>query len=229
VNKLARLIREETSGLHARLLLARALTAWLPLHVGSRVRVAALRLAGFAIGHGTLMYGFPVLSGPRGLQRNLRIGQYCRFNVGCFIDLGAPVRFGDHISIGHQVMLLTTSHEISQVERRTGPVTRQPIEIGDGAWLGARCTIMPGVTVGAGAVVAAGALVTRDVPPNAVVAGVPAKVMRILTPLLPSVSSSLNDIQTTPTCPSEVQHAQRDDHRPNLQPSGPSQEGAGGD
>jgi maltose O-acetyltransferase len=164
-------------------MLAYTLSASLPHFVGSRVRVTALRLAGFDIGHGTLMYGLPTLTGPHGLQRNLHIGRFCRFNVGCYIDLGAPVCFSDYVSIGHQVLLLTTSHEIGQIDRRAGPVVSRTISIGKGVWLGARSVIMPGITIGAGAVVGAGAIVNRDVPDNAIVGGVPARIIRTLSPL----------------------------------------------
>ena len=180
MHKLARIIREELSGLHLRLLLARMLLAPLPIHVGSRVRVYILRLAGFQIGPGCVMWGTPTITGDGDLYRKLIIGQGCWFNIECFLDLGAPISIGDHVAIGHQVMLLTTSHEIGPQGRRAAALDARTVTINSGTWLGARCTILPGVTIGAGAIVAAGAVVSRDVPPNTMVAGIPARVIKSL-------------------------------------------------
>ncbi len=180
VHKLVRLWREETTGLHLRLLVAQAVLAPLPLHVGSRVRPLVLRAAGFRIGRGTVMWGTPIITGSGDIYRRLTVGQECWFNVGVFINLGAEVSIGDRVALGHQVMILTDTHPIGLPERRAGPLFARPVRIGDGAWLGARALILPGVEIGAGAVVAAGAVVTKDVPPNVLVGGVPAKVLRQL-------------------------------------------------
>jgi maltose O-acetyltransferase len=181
VRKLIRVMREEFSGLHIRLLLARILLAPLPMHVGSRLRIHILRLAGFQIGYGCVMWGMPAFTGGRDLYRNLTIGQNCLFNIGCFFDLGAPITIGDGVAIGHQVMILTSSHDIGPPERRAAALAIRSVTIGRGAWLGARSTILPGVTIGAGAIVAAGAVVNRDVPPNTLVAGVPARPIKPLS------------------------------------------------
>ena len=180
MRKLGRVIREELSGLHLRLLLARILLVPLPIHVGSRARVHALRLAGFSIGPGCVMWGTPAITGGRDLYRKLTIGQGCWVNVGSFFDLGASITIGDRVAIGHQVMILTTSHEIGPHDQRAAALETKPVIIGEGAWLGARCTILPGVNIGAGAIVAAGAVVSRDVPPNTMVAGIPARCIKSL-------------------------------------------------
>jgi len=180
VHKITRVIIEELNGLHLRLLLARVLLAPLPIHVGSRVRVYVLRLAGFQIGPGCVMWGTPTITGGGDLYRKLTIGQGCWFNVESFFDLGAPITIGDRVAIGHQVMILTTSHEIGAQNQRAAALETRPVIINSGAWLGARCTILPGVSIGAGAIVAAGAVVSRDVPPNTMVAGIPAQVIKAL-------------------------------------------------
>jgi len=86
----------------------------------------------------------------------------------------APVRIGDRCDIGPEVRLVTGGHEPGPPTRRAGPGIAQPIVIGDGCWIGAGVTILGGVTIGKGAVVAAGAVVRSDVPPDSLVAGVPA-------------------------------------------------------
>ena len=127
------------------------------------------------------MSGTPELVGNGNLYRRLTIGRGCYFNVGCFLDLTEPIRIGDGVSLGQQVMLLTSTHRLGNAQQRAGELVAQPIQIGDGAWLGARCTVLPGITVGEGAVVAAAAVVTKDVPPHTLVGGVPAKPLRHLS------------------------------------------------
>jgi maltose O-acetyltransferase len=179
--KIARVAHEEFEGLHLRVLLVRALLWPLPFMVGGRLRGKVMRALGFRIGHGTIFAGMPVLLGGRGLRRNLEIRDICWINIGCVFDLGAPIFIGSRVAIGHEVLLLTSTHEIGPPTQRASPtITARPIVINDGAWLGARCTILPGVSIGAGAVVAAGALVTRDVPANSMVAGTPARIVRML-------------------------------------------------
>jgi maltose O-acetyltransferase len=74
-------------------------------------------------------------------------------------------------------MILTTSHKLGPSAHRAGKHDLLPVEIGDGAWIGARATILPGVTIGRGAVVSAGSVVNKNVPPNSIVAGTPARVV----------------------------------------------------
>jgi maltose O-acetyltransferase len=151
------------------------------LHVGSRFRAAVLRLAGFNIGPGTLFWGTPTITGNGDLYRRLVIGRECWINAGCFFDLGEQITIGDRVAFGQQVMLLTNAHEIAGSDRRAGRLHARPIIIEDGAWVSTRATILPGITIGAAAVVAAGAVVTRDVPPHTLVAGIPARPIKELT------------------------------------------------
>jgi maltose O-acetyltransferase len=110
----------------------------------------------------------------------LSIGRDTLITGPMHVDLGASVRIGDRVHVGHHVVLLTMSHEIGAPEERCGPLTAAPIAIGNGVWIGSRVTILPGVSIGDGSVVAAGAVVTRDVAPNTMVAGVPAVAIRSL-------------------------------------------------
>ena len=175
-----RVAREELANIHVRLVLARLVLALLPDDVGVRGRTQVLRLVGFRVGHGTVLSGMPHITGPRRLEQRLTIGRRCYINVGCRFDLNERIDIGDEVAIGHDALFLTASHEVGPPFRRGGPLTAKPISIGDGAWLGARCVILPGVTVGVGAIVAAGAVVTSDVAPNTVVGGVPARVISTL-------------------------------------------------
>jgi acetyltransferase-like isoleucine patch superfamily enzyme len=110
----------------------------------------------------------------------LSIGPGCHITGPLHIDLTAPVTIGARVYMGYDVMLITADHELGDAAQRCGPRVFREIHIGDGVWLGSRVVILPGVRVGNGAVVAAGAVVARDVPPNALVGGVPAKLLRDL-------------------------------------------------
>jgi maltose O-acetyltransferase len=183
VTKLTRVIREELSSFHPRLQLALMATALVPAHAGRRVRAWLLRLGGLKIGRGTLFLGAPVMIGGGNPYRLLTIGEYCWVNMGVVFDLGAPVTIGNRVALGHEVLFITSSHDVGDRERRGGLPLNAPITVGDGVWIGARATLLPGVTVGEGAVVAAGAVVIRDVSPHTLVAGVPAKPARKLDSL----------------------------------------------
>ena len=88
------------------------------------------------------------------------------------------VTIGSNTQIGPNCQFLTPNHPIDYVERRK-PIERcSPITIGEDCWLGANATVLAGVTIGDGAVVAAGAVVTKDVEPNTIVGGIPAKVIK---------------------------------------------------
>lgn len=92
----------------------------------------------------------------------------------------ARVEIGDGCSIAMEVAFLTGTHEIGTHEKRGGPGVLQPVRVGDGCWLGARVLVLPGVTIGAGCVVAAGAVVASDCEPDGFYAGVPARRIREL-------------------------------------------------
>jgi len=152
----------------------------LPPHVGNRLRIYLLRLCGFRIGRGTVMWGAPTITGSGNLYRRLTIGEACWINTDCFFNVGADIWIGDRVAIGHQVLILTETHAIGDSTCRAGMLRAAPVSIGNGVWLGARCTILPGVTIGEGAIVAAGAVVTKTVSPNTLVGGIPARLLREL-------------------------------------------------
>jgi maltose O-acetyltransferase len=133
-------------------------------------RVLGIRLGrGAAICMGQFVWFFS-LSQVR--RDGFHVGPDSLINRNCVLDARGPVHIGAHVSISQQVAILTTQHGIADPAFRT---ETRPVVIGDYAWIGLRAIIMPGVTIGEGAVVAAGAVVTRDVDPYTVVGGVPAR------------------------------------------------------
>lgn len=110
--------------------------------------------------------------------RSIRLGKNVFINHACsFLDIGG-ITIEDDVQVGPRVNLTSENHPLDPANRKT--VLLQPILIKRNAWIGAGATILPGVTVGENSIVAAGAVVSRDVPPNTVVAGVPAKVVKAL-------------------------------------------------
>jgi len=108
---------------------------------------------------------------------NLRVGRNVFINQNCTLyDLGG-IDIADDVMIGPNVSLVTSGHPIAPDQRRAG-VTAAPIVIERNVWIAAGATIIGGVTVGENSVVAAGAVVTHDVPPNMLVGGNPARVIR---------------------------------------------------
>jgi maltose O-acetyltransferase len=112
--------------------------------------------------------------------RDIHIGRSTFVNFGCVFDNLAPVRIGARCDIGMQAAFLTSTHQPGAPERRAGALAGKPVSVGDGCWIGARVTVMPGVTVGDGCVIAAGAVVTRDCEPHGLYAGTPAQRVRDL-------------------------------------------------
>jgi len=113
-----------------------------------------------------------------GSGRNLRIGNHS--GIGPRSQVG-DLTIGDGVIIGPELLALTTNHKFDDPDvwiGRQGYSDSQPISIGEGSWVGARVTILPGVTIGRYAVIGAAAVVTKDVPDYAVVAGNPARVIR---------------------------------------------------
>lgn len=108
---------------------------------------------------------------------NIRVGRNVFINQNCTMyDLGG-IDIGDDVMIGPNVSLITSGHPIAPSRRRDG-VTASPIAIGANVWIAAGATIIGGVTIGENSVVAAGSVVTSDVPADTLVGGNPARVIR---------------------------------------------------
>ena len=109
----------------------------------------------------------------------IRVGRNVFINQNCtFYDLGG-LDIGDDVMIGPNVSIITTSHPIEPSQRRTVTIGK-PIVIERNVWIAAGATIIGGVTIGENSVVAAGSVVTKDVPPNTVVGGNPARIIRLI-------------------------------------------------
>jgi maltose O-acetyltransferase len=110
----------------------------------------------------------------------LIVGEECRLNYGVSIGVVRSIRIGDRVRFGPYVMVIDSDfHELHNRNVRPEP---RPVVIGSDVWIGAKASIMPGVTIGDGAVIGTASVVTRDVPAFTVVGGIPAKVLRELDP-----------------------------------------------
>lgn len=105
--------------------------------------------------------------------KNIHIGKNVFINAGCHFQDQGGITIGDGAQIGHNVVLATLNHDLIPENRKT--VIPAPIIIGKNVWIGANSTILSGITIGDNSVIAAGAVVTKDVPANVVAGGVPAK------------------------------------------------------
>ncbi|MDY7075377.1 MAG: acyltransferase [Chloroflexota bacterium] len=133
---------------------------------------------GIELGEGNYVYSFCVISAA--YHGYVRTGRNCSFNPGTQIFGTGGVEIGANVLVGGLTTIIGYSHEFKDctVPIMEQPITGQGIRIGDNVWIGAQATIVDGVTVGDGAVIGANSVVTRDVPPDTVVAGVPARPLR---------------------------------------------------
>jgi len=116
-----------------------------------------------------MYYGADILS-----PRRLVIGNDCSIGFHVTLDARGGLRIGDNCNISSQVAIWTGSHDVNSTDFK---YVSSPVAIEDRAWISFRAVILGGVTIGEGAVVAAGAVVTKDVPPFTIVAGVPARMI----------------------------------------------------
>ncbi len=131
-------------------------------------RRAYLRLLGLKVGKGSFIMKRTYFMSPW----LVTVGKHSHINRGCTIDARAGINIGDNVSISHGVKLFTGSHDAQSPHFNA---VFAPITIDDYAWLGIGCIVLKGVHIGKGAVVAAGAVVTKDVPEYTIVGGIPAK------------------------------------------------------
>ncbi len=125
------------------------------------------------VGHQTILKGY--------FKNRMVIGAGTWIGQQCFFHSGGGLSIGARVGIGPGVRILTSSHSLEGDERvlLDAPIVFSPVRIGDGADLGVSSVVLPGVTIGEGAQIGAGAVVSGDIPPFAVAAGVPARVLRL--------------------------------------------------
>lgn len=134
------------------------------------IRKLYMRSCGMKIGRGSEVNMSQCIIMPN----HFTMGNYSHINRHCILDCRGGVYIGSSVSISYNVCIITGSHVANSVDFE---YITKPIRIEDFVWVGVNATILPGVRIGRGAVVAAGAVVTRDVPESSIVAGVPAKVV----------------------------------------------------
>lgn len=113
--------------------------------------------------------------------RNLVIGDDVDFALNVLVTTTGGVNIGDRVLIGYRTQILSSNHMIPDAQHRIFDAghNNAPVIIANDVWIGASCIILPGVTIGEGAVIAAGSVVTKDIPPYSICAGVPAKVIKM--------------------------------------------------
>lgn len=149
--------------------------------IPQKLRVRLLRAAGLKLPDNVI-----IASGVDFKSNRVSVGEGTLINRNCSFytseagkDLGKVI-IGKKVHIGPDSKFVCFTHEIGSCEERAGNVKQGDILIGDGAWLGCNCTVLPGTTIGKGCVIGAGALVNKDCDDNCVYAGVPARKIRRL-------------------------------------------------
>lgn len=128
------------------------------------------RLAGIKIGKGSTVHMGTRFYDPR----NIEIGEDSIIGEGAVLDGREKLVIGNHVAIASEVMIYNSEHDVQSADFQAKTA---PVEISDYVFIGPRAIILPGIKIGKGAVVAAGAVVTKDVGPSSIVGGVPAKVI----------------------------------------------------
>lgn len=146
------------------------LVTWAGLIPSHLFRLFVYQLAGMKIGHGSRIHVGARFYNPE----NIKIGEGSIIGDNTFLDGRDKLTIGNHVDIASQVLIYNSEHDINAEDFRA---KNGPVEIGDFCFIGPRAIILPGVKIGKGAVVAAGAVVTHDVEDFKIVGGVPAEVI----------------------------------------------------
>jgi maltose O-acetyltransferase len=185
VQDMSRWLRDDLKGLGAPCLLRRLaatqMSRALPDFYFRTIRTQLFRWAGVDISRGSSFLGHVQISGPEDAAERLRIGPGSMIGPGVRFDLEGEIIIGINVAIGPHCILTTSTHTLGVGSRRmSNRVVSKPIVIEDGAWVGVGSMVLPGVRIGRGAVVSAGAVVTKSVEPNTLVAGNPAVLVKRL-------------------------------------------------
>ena len=143
------------------------------IHRSARMDTPPYRL--FSLGNYSVIESFACINNAVG---DVIIGDHTR--IGLHNTIIGPVDIGNHVNLAQGITVTALNHNFSDTNKRIDEqgVSTNPVTIEDDVWIGANAVILPGVTIGEHCVVAAGAIVTKDVPPHSLVAGVPAKVIK---------------------------------------------------
>ena len=143
------------------------------IHRSARMDTPPYRL--FSLGNYSVIESFACINNAVG---DVIIGDHTR--IGLHNTIIGPVDIGNHVNLAQGITVTALNHNFSDINKRIDEqgVSTNPVTIEDDVWVGANAVILPGVTIGEHCVVAAGAIVTKDVPPHSLVAGVPAKVIK---------------------------------------------------
>lgn len=153
------------------------------LTLGDNVEINALSKHGVKIGDNVTILKNTIIECTgviRELGEGIEIGNNVGISQSCFIQVRGQVKIGSHVIMGPGVSIFSENHNTGNTEEYiiNQGASRQGVTIEDGVWLGAKCTILDGVTVGQHSIVAAGSVVTKDIPPYSIVGGVPAKLIK---------------------------------------------------
>lgn len=153
------------------------------LTLGDNVEINALSKHGVKIGDNVTILKNTIIECTgviRELGEGIEIGNNVGISQSCFIQVRGYVKIGSHVIMGPGVSIFSENHNTGSIEEYiiNQGATRQGVTIEDGVWLGAKCLILDGVTVGQHSIVAAGSVVTKNIPPYSIVGGVPAKLIK---------------------------------------------------
>ena len=145
--------------------------------IHSSVRMDTPPYRRFSLGKNSVIESFSCINNAVG---DVVIGDHTR--VGLHNTIIGPVKIGNHVNLAQGITVTALNHTFTNPEKRIDEqgVSTTPVAIGDDIWIGANAVILPGVTIGEHSVVAAGAVVTKDVPPHSLVAGVPARIIKTI-------------------------------------------------
>lgn len=149
--------------------------------ISDRAYATFLRLSGISIGHKSIIWG-PLDIRPIGAAKNIKIGDNVFINSG--VRFGCPppaeIIIGNHVAIGPRVLFETLNHSLTYNQEGYRPGKSKGIIIEDYVWIGANATILPNLRIGKGSVIGAGSVVTKNIPPFCLAAGVPARIVKRL-------------------------------------------------
>lgn len=141
--------------------------------VGIGIRYSILKSVAKSVGNNVSVFQGCYLLNPE----YLKVGNNVSVQPNCYIDAEGNIDIGDNVSIAHGVSILSSTHNYEKLDMpiKEQGCTVRPVVIENDVWIGAKATILAGITVSSGAIIGAGAVVTHDVGKNQIVAGVPAK------------------------------------------------------